>query len=105
MKSELGLRPIYHQKETRIDAHLFITILAYHIMHTIRYQLKQAGITDSWETIRRTFSNYMRITTQMKTKEGATVRVRTTRKPTATQSRILNALSLPHLSKKVIFNY
>ena len=36
MKSELGLRPVYHQKEYRSDGHLFITVLAYHIVHAIR---------------------------------------------------------------------
>jgi len=29
LKSELGIRPIYHQKEDRIDAHIFIAFLAY----------------------------------------------------------------------------
>ena len=41
LKSELGLRPIYHQKDSRVEGHIFLTLLAYHIIHTIRYQLKQ----------------------------------------------------------------
>ena len=41
MKSELGLRPIYHQKETRCDAHIFITVLVYHFLHAIRFKLRQ----------------------------------------------------------------
>jgi len=40
MKSELGLQPVYHQKEYRTDGHLFITVIAYHIMQTIRHSLK-----------------------------------------------------------------
>jgi len=32
IKSELGLRPNFHQKERRIEAHIFITTLAYHIL-------------------------------------------------------------------------
>jgi transposase len=36
MKSELGLRPVYHQKEHRTDGHLFITVIACHIMQTMR---------------------------------------------------------------------
>ncbi len=40
LKNELGLRPNYHQKEVRIEGHLFITLLAYHLVHTIRCQLK-----------------------------------------------------------------
>jgi transposase len=34
LKSELGLRPIYHHKEKRIDAHLFLTLVAYTLVHT-----------------------------------------------------------------------
>ena len=33
LKSDLGLRPIYHQKERRVDAHIFISVLAYHVLH------------------------------------------------------------------------
>ena len=32
MKSELGMRPVYHQNETRSGAHLFITVLTYHLL-------------------------------------------------------------------------
>ncbi len=32
LKSELGLRPIYHHKEERSDGHLFITVLAYQLV-------------------------------------------------------------------------
>ena len=43
LKSELGLRPIYHHKTDRVSGHLFISVLAYHLVHTIRYQLKACG--------------------------------------------------------------
>jgi transposase len=39
LKTELGLRPVYHQKEERVTGHLFITLLAYHLVHTLRHQL------------------------------------------------------------------
>jgi transposase len=40
LKTELGLRPVYHQKQDCITSHLFITLLAYHRVHTLRCQLK-----------------------------------------------------------------
>ena len=43
LKRELGLRPVYHQKEDRVDAHIFISILAYHISHAIEETLKKEG--------------------------------------------------------------
>jgi len=47
LKTDLGLRPIYHQKTDRISGHIFISVLAYHILHAIRYQLLANNITDS----------------------------------------------------------
>ena len=43
LKTDLGLRPVFHHKEERVTGHLFITLLAYHLVHTLRYQLKQHG--------------------------------------------------------------
>jgi len=45
LKSELGLRPVYHQKEDRVDVHIFISILAYHISHAIEETLKKGGLS------------------------------------------------------------
>jgi transposase len=39
MKTELGTRPIYHQKDGRIEVHLFYSILAYAILKSITYKL------------------------------------------------------------------
>jgi len=41
MKEDLGMRPVFHRKNTRIEAHLFITVLAYHILNAIRYELRK----------------------------------------------------------------
>lgn len=53
MKSSLGLRPIYHQKEQRVDGHLWISILAYHLMQNCLYQLQEKGLNHHWQTIRK----------------------------------------------------
>jgi transposase len=49
LKSELGLRPIYHRRENRVNGHIFITLLAYHAVQTLRAQLKTQDIHDSWQ--------------------------------------------------------
>jgi transposase len=66
MKSGLGLRPVYHQRENRADGHLFITVLAYHVMQAIRVTLRNRRISESWATIRRTLSSHVRVTTTVK---------------------------------------
>jgi len=69
MKSSLGLRPNFHQNEDRADAHMFISVLAYHIMHTIEYKLRQRGDHQSWETIRNTLSTHQRLTIEYNVKD------------------------------------
>ena len=42
LKSNLGLRPVFHQRTERADAHIFISLLAYHLLHTIERRLPGA---------------------------------------------------------------
>jgi len=95
MKSDLGLRPVRHHNENRTDGHLFITVLAYHVLQTIRKKLKAHGITHGWATIRQTLSTHYRVTTSMKRSDGKVVYVRKTAKPEECHARIYDALGLP----------
>ncbi len=99
LKSELGLRPIYHQKEKRIDAHLFLTILSYHVMHVIRHKLRNQGLKHSWKTIRSNMKTQVRITTSMKTNNGKTVHIRKTTTPEPFHQKIYKALNISSFSK------
>jgi len=94
LKTELGMRPVFHQKESRVDGHIFIAILAYHLLHTIRYQLKQKGIHDSFTTIRDLLDTHIRLTTSMKNKEGKTISIRKTSQPDTHQALIYKALNI-----------
>ena len=40
LKNDLSIRPIYHQLETRIEAHIFIAFLAYCLLVTLKQRLK-----------------------------------------------------------------
>ena len=42
LKSELGLRPIYHHKPVRAEGHLFITVIAYQLVQVIRRRLRES---------------------------------------------------------------
>ena len=63
LKSELGLRPIYHSKDVQIETHLLISVLAYHAVQLIRTKLKEKGIHDSWSTLQFELNQWQRITT------------------------------------------
>ncbi|MEI9479993.1 MAG: IS1634 family transposase, partial [Deltaproteobacteria bacterium] len=102
MKSELGLRPVYHQKEYRSDGHLFITVLAYHVAHAIRVQLRKQGIAHSWATIRKGLSTHIRITTAMKRDDGKVIHIRKSTRPEPFHRKIYDALHLSHRPGKTM---
>jgi transposase len=94
LKSELGMRPVYHQKTKRVDGHIFISILAYHILHTIRYQLKQHGFNESWKTLRQILQTQCRITSTLKLEDERIVSIRKSNSPDANQAAIYSALGI-----------
>ena len=95
MKSSLGLRPVYHQKEHRVDGHLWITILAYHLIQNCLYQLQQQGINNHWQTIRKIMTSRIRVTMQAKTEDGNTLCHRSTTRAEFEQKKIYTALNIP----------
>jgi len=60
LKTDLGIRPIHHQKDDRTQGHLFISVLAYHLLITIENTLREAADHRSWSTIRETMSTMTR---------------------------------------------
>lgn len=102
MKSELGLRPIYHQKERRCDGHIFITTLAYHLLHTIRFKLRQRGVQFSWTTIRKQLSTQVRITTTLKRKDNKVVHIRKSSTAEPSHRLIYDALNLSYQPGKIV---
>lgn len=94
MKSSLGLRPVYHQKEYRVDGHLWITVLAYHLIQNCLYQLQQKGLNHHWQTIRKMMKSRVRVTMQAKTKEGKTLYHRSTTRAEMDQKKIYDALNM-----------
>ncbi len=94
LKSELGLRPVHHQIADRVSGHLFITVLAYHLVHTIRYRLGHAGIHDSWTTLRNILLPHNRVTISMQCRNGDTVHVRKSVQPDPEQHKIYSVLGV-----------
>ena len=94
MKSELGLRPNYHQKDHRIEGHLFITVLAYHIVNCIQWYLHRKGIYMRWGTIRDYLSTQVRVTTEFTTRKGKQIILRNTTEPEPFHTMVAKALSI-----------
>ena len=105
LKSELGLRPVFHQKEDRADGPLFITVLAYQCVQVLRTQLKKAGINASWATLRKTLSVQRRLTSSLRRQDGRTIHVRKSSVAEPALMAIYQALAInpaPGGTKKLI---
>lgn len=76
LKSYLGLRPNRHHTEDRVDGHIFISILAYHLLHSIEYKLRSQGDHLRWATIKRIVSSHTYSTIQLPTTNGTVINIR-----------------------------
>lgn len=94
MKSSLGLRPVCHQKEHRVDGHLWITIIAYHLIQNCLYQLNKQGLCHQWKTIRKIMMSRVRVTMQAKTEDGQILYYRSSTKAEGKQKEIYSALGI-----------
>jgi transposase len=94
LKSELGMRPVYHHKEDRCDGHLFITVLAYQAVQVIRRKLKDHGINESWATLREKLKQQCRITATFKQRDGKTLHIRQASRPEEELGDIYKKLGL-----------
>jgi len=94
LKNELKLRPIYHQKERRSDGHLFITVLAYHLLNSIQAKLYKKGIQMRWSSIRTFLSSHTLVTTSMTNIDGKRIHIRDCSELEPFHRQIYNALGL-----------
>ncbi len=94
LKSNLGIRPNFHRIEDRVDAHVFITVLAYHLLHFIMYKFKQRDDHRSWPTIRRILSTHSYSTIKVPTNSNQIHRIRKAGLPDETQKDIYRYLGI-----------
>ena len=78
LKSDLGLRPFYHHTTERCEGHVWITILAYHLLRWIEHTMKLNGYDATWRSIRRILQTHGYSTIIVPTADGI---IRHTRKP------------------------
>jgi transposase len=94
LKSELGLRPVFHHKENRVDGHLFISVLAYQFVQIIRRRLKERGVCERWSTLREILGGQCRVTATFKRADGRTLHVRKATRAEPVALAIYQALNL-----------
>ena len=71
----MGLCPVSHHKEDRVDSHLFIAVLAYQAVQVLRRKLNLQGIDDGRLSLWEIFSGQQRMTALFTQKAGRTLHV------------------------------
>jgi hypothetical protein len=94
LKSSLGLRPNYHQLEGRVDAHIFISVLAYHLLSWVRHRLEASGDTRDWQTIRRLLSTHSLASTLLPLEDGRVLQIRKPSVPDPEQTSVFQKLGI-----------
>lgn len=94
LKGSLGLRPNYHQLEERVEAHIFISVLAYHLLCWVRENLRGKGDTRDWKTLRRLLSTHSLVTTRLPLEDGRVLHIRKASIPDAEQAQVYQKLGI-----------
>ncbi|MDD5322672.1 MAG: hypothetical protein PHD43_19085 [Methylococcales bacterium] len=97
LKSEPGLRPVYHHKEIRVDGHLFITVLACQFVQSILRQLQEHGIQGRWSGLRDILSGQRRVTAACQRAVGGALHMRKATRTEPELAAIYQALNLDTL--------
>ena len=92
LKTDLDLRPIYHKTDDASMAHLHLGLLAYWLVSTIRYQLKQKGFHSDWREITRVMNSQKCVTTNITNIDNRVISIRKCTEPTSKAKEIYNLM-------------
>jgi transposase len=95
LKSDLKIRPVHHQKDERIESHIYLTILAYQLINTIRHMLKEQNITHDWNNIMR-IMNTQKIQSVILPTQTKNIHLRLPSKPIQEAKAIYDATNCTH---------
>jgi hypothetical protein len=105
LKTDLYLRPIYHQKDESAMAHLHLGLLAYWVVNTVRHQLKKVDIHSGWREIVRTMNSQKAVTTLAQNNYDEVIMVRRCSEPNQQVRKLYDALKYkyaPFIKKKSV---
>jgi len=99
LKTDLNIRPIFHQKDKYSTAHIQLGLMAYQIVAAIRHRLRKNGINNDWSNIVRVMNTQMMNTIQLQTK-GKDLHIRRPSIPEKNTKRIFDTMGIKEFSKK-----
>src|SRR5437867_6179250 len=93
-KSELGIRPVWHQRADRVQAHILVCFLAYVLWKTLEQWQRRAGLGQSPRTILDELRRIQSTDVVLPTEDGRDLRLRCVVRPDAAQAALLDRLGL-----------
>jgi transposase len=101
LKTDLGIRPVYHHTAKRSMGHLFISVLAYHLLNTIELALASKGERVKWSTIKDELSTHMRTTVILTGIDGGIYHTRVSSRPEPRHKEIYDLLKIKDPLKRI----
>jgi hypothetical protein len=95
MKSPLMERPIFHHLERRTQTHIFLCVLAYHLLVAMEKRFLDRGVHTSWWTLRQQLSTHQVVTVVLPTKDGKVLKIRKGTTPEPIHREIYATLKIP----------
>ena len=95
LKSPLMERPIFHHLEHRVQTHIFLCVLAYHLLVAIEKRFLAQGVHTSWATLREQLSTHEVLTIVLPATNGQTLRIRKPSTPEPIHREIYATLQIP----------
>lgn len=93
-KSELSIRPIWHQREGRVKAHILVCFLAYVLWKTLEQWQRRAGLGQSPRTVLDELGRIQSTDVVLPTMDGRDLRLRCVVRPDRAQAMLLDRLGL-----------
>lgn len=104
LKSELSIRPFFHQVERRVKAHILVAFLGYALWVTLKHLLKRKGLELSPGRAMAMLATLHSGEIVLPTTDGREIRLRRITNPTPEQKELLGKLGL-RLPERLDFNY
>jgi transposase len=96
MKSPLMERPIFHHLQHRVQTHIFLCVLAYHLLAAIEKRGLDQGVHTSWATLREQLSTHQVVTVVLPATNGQVLKIRKASTPEPVHRDIYRTLQIPH---------
>lgn len=93
-KSDLSIRPVWHQKEERVQAHILVCFLAYVLWKTLGQMCKAAGLGSEPRKVLQELSKIQMVDVVLPTRQGVEIRKRCVARPEPHQAILLQRLGL-----------